>query len=288
MKRVVSLSLSLILLLTSCKQATFSSENEITVITREEGSGTRGAFVEIFNIEEKNSSGEIFDMTIDTAETQTSTGVVLTSVEQNVNAVSYISMGSVKNTVKVLKVNGTEATSENIKNGSYEASRPFNIATKENISELAGDYIEFILSTDGQKVIEEFGYISATDSAEAYQPTSLTGTITVSGSSSVTPVMEKLKEAYQSVNTGVTIEINMSDSTTGVSDVAEGNCDIGMTSRNLKDSEMEKGIKSTTIALDGIVIIVNPQNTMDSITKEDVKNIYTGNAVKWSDVIMEN
>ncbi len=290
MKKIISMVMALTLcssLFTGCANAEFNSENEIAVITREEGSGTRGAFVEIFAIEEKDSQGNKVDKTIDTADTQTSTGVVLTSVEQNVNAIGYISLGSLKDTVKALKINGAEPTSENIKNGSYEASRPFNIAVDEETSEIAEDYIEFILSAEGQKVVEDMGYISSVENPVAYEPSGLSGTVTVSGSSSVTPVMEKLKEAYQSINSGITVEINMSDSTTGMSDASEGNCDIGMASRELKDSEIEKGLVSYTIAVDGIAVIVNPQNTFDNVSKEDIKSIYTGKVVKWSDISVE-
>lgn len=271
-------------LLTGCGQG-FSTDSEITVITREEGSGTRGAFVELFGIEEKDASGNKVDNTISTADTQTSTGVVLTSVEQNVNAIGYISMGSLKDTVKALKINGKEPSIENIKSGEYEVSRPFNIAVNDNVSELTEDYIDFILSSEGQAVVEKEGFIASVDSPQEYQKSNLSGTITISGSSSVTPVMEKLKEAYEAVNTEVTIEINMSDSTTGMSDVAEGNCDIGMASRELKDSELEKGLTPTVIAIDGIAVIVNPENTIDDLSVENVKQIYTGEAVKWSDLL---
>lgn len=286
MKKIISAVSAICVLtgaLTGCG-AGFNMENDITVITREEGSGTRGAFIELFGIEEKDADGNKIDKTVSTADTQTSTGVVLTSVEQNVNAIGYISMGSLKDTVKALKINGQDANIENIKSGKYEVSRPFNIATGEEVSELAQDYIDFILSADGQAVVEKEGFISSVENPEEYESSGLSGTVTVSGSSSVTPVMEKLKEAYEAVNTDVTIEINMSDSTTGMSDAADGNCDIGMASRELKDSELEKGLTPTVIAIDGIVVIVNPENTIDDMSIEDVKKIYTGEAVKWSDI----
>lgn len=291
MKKLLAFAMSAVLFagaFTGCGTSKgFDTASDITVITREEGSGTRGAFVELFGVEEKDADGKKVDNTISTADTQTSTGVVLTSVEQNVNAIGYISMGSLKDTVKALKINGAEPSVENIKSGKYEASRPFNIAESADASELAQDFVDFILSEEGQKTVEDAGFIASVDSPEAYSGTKLSGTVTVSGSSSVTPVMEKLKEAYEAVNSNAKIEINMSDSTTGMSDAAAGNCDIGMASRELKDSELEQGLTPIVIAIDGIAVIVNNENTIDDMTKDDIKKIYTGEAVKWSDITGE-
>lgn len=291
MKKLLAFAMSAVLFagaFTGCGTSKgFDTASDITVITREEGSGTRGAFVELFGVEEKDADGNKVDNTISTADTQTSTGVVLTSVEQNVNAIGYISMGSLKDTVKALKINGAEPSVENIKSGKYEASRPFNIAESADASELAQDFVDFILSEEGQKTVEDAGFIASVDSPEAYSGTKLSGTVTVSGSSSVTPVMEKLKEAYEAVNSNAKIEINMSDSTTGMSDAAAGNCDIGMASRELKDSELEQGLTPVVIAIDGIAVIVNNENTIDDMTKDDIKKIYTGEAVKWSDITGE-
>lgn len=261
----------------------FDMSSEITVISREDGSGTRGAFVELFGIEQKNANGEKVDYTVSTADITQSTGVMITSVSQNAHAIGYISLGSLNDSVKALKIDGAKATVENIKNGSYKISRPFNIATKENLSEVAKDFVDFILSEDGQKIVEQNGYISALD-ASAYNGTRPSGKITIAGSSSVTPVMEKLKEAYLAINTNANIEINQSDSTTGVNSVINNICDIGMSSRELKESEIANGITSTTIAIDGIAVIVNKKNTVDSLSAEQVKKIYTGEAVRWSDV----
>lgn len=265
------------------KKSGFDADSAITVISREDGSGTRGAFVELFGIEQKDANGEKVDHTVLTADITQSTGVMMTSVSQNTHAIGYISLGSLNDSVKALKIDGAEATVENIKNGSYKISRPFNIATKENLSEVAKDFVDFILSEDGQKIVEQNGYISALD-ASAYNGTRPSGKITIAGSSSVTPVMEKLKEAYLAINTNANIEINQSDSTTGVNSVINNICDIGMSSRELKESEIANGITSTTIAIDGIAVIVNKKNTVDSLSAEQVKKIYTGEAVRWSDV----
>ncbi len=266
------------------KKSGFDASRDITVISREDGSGTRGAFVELFGIEQKDANGEKVDHTVLTADITQSTGVMMTSVSQNTHAIGYISLGSLNDSVKALKIDGAEATVENIKNGSYKVSRPFNIATKENVSEVAKDFVDFILSEDGQKIVEQNGYISALD-ASAYNGTRPSGKITIAGSSSVTPVMEKLREAYLAINTNATIEINQSDSTTGVNSVINDICDIGMASRELKDSELSSGITPTVIALDGIAVIVNNKNTVDNLTVEQVRKIFTGDAIKWSDVI---
>lgn len=262
----------------------FDINNEITVISREDGSGTRGAFVELFGIEQKDANGERVDYTIATADITHSTGVMIASVSQNAHAIGYISLGSLNDSVKALKIDGAAATVENIKNGSYKISRPFNIVTKENLSEAAKDFIDFILSEDGQRIVEQNGYISASDKA-AYIGRKPSGKISIAGSSSVSPVMEKLKEAYLVLNPNVTIEINQSDSTTGINSVVKDICEIGMASRELKESEIASGLTSTAIAIDGIAVIVNKQNTVDNLTAEQVKKIYTGEAVKWSNVI---
>lgn len=262
----------------------FDMSSEITVISREDGSGTRGAFVELFGIEQKDVNGEKVDHTVSTADITQSTGVMMTSVSQNTHAIGYISLGSLNDSVKALKIDGAEATVENIKNGSYKISRPFNIATKENLSEVAKDFVDFILSEDGQKIVEQNGYIAASDAA-AFSGKKPSGKITIAGSSSVTPVMEKLKEAYLAINTNANIEINQSDSTTGVNSVINDICDIGMASRELKDSELSSGITPTVIALDGIAVIVNNKNTVDNLTVEQVRKIYMGDVTKWSDVM---
>ncbi len=262
----------------------FDAENEIGVITREDGSGTRGAFIELFGIEETNDAGEKIDNTTDTAAVTNSTSVMMTTVAGDLYSIGYISLGSMNDTVKAVQIDGTDATAENIKDGTYKIARPFNIATKEGLSEAAQDFISFIMSADGQAVIEENGYISVAK-AEPYGGKMDSGKIVVSGSSSVTPVMEKLKEAYLEKNPDVEIEIQQSDSSTGMSDAIDGTCDIGMASRDLKDSETEKGLTATVIAMDGITVIVNNDSPVEGLTSEQVKNIFTGDAVIWEDVL---
>lgn len=259
-----------------------SSGGKITVISREDGSGTRGAFVELFGVEEE-VDGETMDMTVDTADITNSTSVMMTSVADNVNAIGYISLGSMNDTIKALNIDGAEATADNIKNGTYKVSRPFNIVTKEGLSEVAQDFIAFILSDEGQAVVEENNYISES-STGPYAGTSPAGSITVSGSSSVTPVMEKLKEAYAAVNPNAEIEIQQSDSTTGVNGAIEGICDIGMASRELKESETSQGVTAQVIALDGIAVIVNNDNPVSEATSDQIKQIYTGEITDWSEL----
>lgn len=262
----------------------FDTANDISVISREDGSGTRGAFIELFGIEEKDASGEKVDNTTEEANITNSTSVMLSTVADNEYAIGYVSLGSLNDTVKALKVDGSEATEENIKSGEYKVARPFNIATKGDVSAVAQDFIDFILSTEGQTVVSESGYI-ALDDVQPYAGSKPAGKVSIAGSSSITPVMEKLKEAYLQVNPEAEIEIQESDSTTGMTSVAEGICDIGMASREVKDEELEKGLKATVIATDGIAVVVNKANTLDDITSEQVKSIYVGDALSWDEII---
>ena len=261
-----------------------TGRDAISVLTREEGSGTRGAFIELLGIEEKNADGKKVDKTIDTAETTNSTSVMITTVQGNKAAIGYISLGSLdKSKVKALKVDGAEAAADNVKSGEYKVSRPFNIATKGDTTGVASDFIKFILSADGQAVVEKNGYISEGNTG-AYKASGQKGKITIGGSSSVTPVMEKLKEAYVKLNPNVTIDVQQNDSSSGMKGAIDGIYDIGMASRDVKDSEKEAGLNSIKIALDGIAVIVNKDNTLDSITSEQIKNIYTGSLTKWSEI----
>lgn len=262
----------------------FDNSSEISVITREDGSGTRGAFIELFGIEQKNEAGEKVDYTTDTAAVTDSTSVMMTTVAGDLYAIGYTSLGTMNDTVKAIQIDGSDATVENIKNGTYKIARPFNIATRDGLSEAAQDFIDFILSADGQAVAEENGCISVLD-ASPYAGAAPAGKIVVAGSSSVTPLMEKLKEAYLLKNPNAAIEIQQSDSSTGISDTIDGTCDIGMASRELKDSELEKGLTSTVIAMDGIAVIVNNDSPVTGLTSEQVKEIFTGNSTLWSDIL---
>lgn len=263
--------------------ASTSPSGEVSVYSREDGSGTRGAFIELFGIEEKDANGDKVDLTTPTAAITNSTSVMMTSVAGDANAIGYISLGSLNNTVKALSIDGAEATAENVKSGTYKVARPFNIVTKDGVSDVAQDFIDYIMSSDGQKVVEENGCISVADNADSYKASGKSGKIVIAGSSSVTPVMEKLAEAYKALNPDVAIEVNQSDSTTGVNMATEGTCDIGMVSRELKDSE--SGVKATVIAQDGIAVIVNPDASIDELTSDQVKGIYTGELTTWEDVV---
>ena len=263
--------------------ASTSPSGEVSVYSREDGSGTRGAFIELFGIEEKDANGDKVDLTTPTAAITNSTSVMMTSVAGDANAIGYISLGSLNNTVKALSIDGAEATAENVKSGTYKVARPFNIVTKDGVSDVAQDFIDYIMSSDGQKVVEENGCISVADNAGSYKASGKSGKIVIAGSSSVTPVMEKLAEAYKALNPDVAIEVNQSDSTTGVNMATEGTSDIGMVSRELKDSE--SGVKATVIAQDGIAVIVNPDASIDELTSDQVKGIYTGELTTWEDVV---
>ena len=255
----------------------------ISPISREEGSGTRGAFIELFGIETKDADGNKIDNTTDTAEITNSTSVMMTTVAGNEYAIGYVSLGSLDDTVKALKIDGAESSVDTVKDGSYKISRPFNIVTKDGLSEVAADFVKYIMSEDGQKVVEDNGYISQGNEG-AYEAAGLSGKVTVAGSSSVTPVMEKLAEAYKELNPDVEIEVQQNDSTTGVTSAIDGICDIGMASRELKDTETSQGVTGTSIALDGIAVIVNKQNPVDELTSDQVMSIFTGETQDWSDV----
>lgn len=261
----------------------WDSSNDISIVSREDGSGTRGAFIELFGIEEKQGDQKV-DMTTEDAQITNNTSVMLTTVAKDDYAIGYVSLGSLDDSVKALKIDGAEATEENIKDGSYKVSRPFNIATKgDPTNEVAKDFIDYILSKDGQQVISDNGYISNDDAAD-YTGTAPSGKCVVGGSSSVSPVMEKLIEAYKKVNPNAEIELQTSDSTTGMTSTIEGSYDIGMASRELKDSETSEGLKATVIATDGIAVIVNKANTADELSADQVKSIYVGDVTTWDEV----
>lgn len=265
-------------------QAAGGASGAISVVTREDGSGTRSAFIELFGVEAENEAGEKVDNTIQTAEVTNSTSVMMTTVAGNTAAIGYVSLGSLdEKSVSAVKIDGVEPSADNVKNDTYKIKRPFNIATKEGLSDVAADFIKFIMSEQGQAVVEENGYISQGNEG-AYTASGMSGKITIAGSSSVTPVMEKLSEAYRALNSGVTIEVQQSDSTTGMTSAIDGTCDIGMASRDLKDSELSAGLKNTVIALDGIAVIVNKDSSITDLTSEQVKDIYTGVITDWSEV----
>lgn len=251
----------------------------ITVVSREDGSGTRGAFIELFGVLDKDKN----DNTVGSAEITNSTSVMMTSIEGDKTAIGYISLGSLNDSVKAVKIDGVAASVENINNGGYKISRPFLIATKAGLNERAQGFINFIMSSEGQDVIEKNGYIRVKDSG-AYKASRISGKVVVAGSSSVTPIMEKLKEAYVKVNPNADIEIQQSDSSTGMNAAIDGICDIGMASREIKESELNKGLNGTVIAIDGIAVIVNKENPVVSLTKDQVKSIFTGTVTKWPDI----
>lgn len=285
MKKLIGLVLAMAMLVVSAAAvAEFDTSSAISVMSREDGSGTRGAFIELMGIEEENEAGEKVDNTTEEAVITNSTSVMMTGVAGDVNAIGYISLGSLNDTVKALKVDGAEATVEAINAGEYKIARPFNIATMGEVSEIAQDFIEFILSAEGQAVIEENGYISIAE-GEAFAGGNVEGKIVIAGSSSVTPVMEKLSEAYKAVNPSAEIELQQSDSTTGMNGAIDGVCDIGMASRALKDSEIEKGLTGTTIAMDGIAVIVNNANPVEELSSEMIKAIYVGDVTTWAEAI---
>ena len=290
MKKLVAMALAGVMTmgLTVCGVSAsedFDASTEITVVSREDGSGTRGAFIELFGVEEKVDDEKV-DMTTEEAVITNSTSVMMSTVAGDEYAIGYISLGSLDDSVKALKIDGAEASVDAINDGSYTIFRPFNIATKGEVSEAAQDFINYILSEEGQAVIEENKYISVGE-LEAYESNGAEGKVVVAGSSSVSPVMEKLKEAYAEKNDKVEIEIQTSDSTTGIQNTIDGICDIGMASRELKDSEVEEGLTSTVIANDGIEVVVNNDNPLEEMTSEQVKSVFTGETLTWDELAEE-
>ena len=263
--------------------ADFDADQDITVISREDGSGTRGAFIELTGVEEKNADGQKVDNTTEAAAIQSSTNGVMTAVANDETAIGYISLGSLNDSVKAVKVGGVEASAETVQDGSYTLARPFNIVTNgEATDPVAVDFIAYCLSKDGQALATEEGYVGS--EGEDYTSTQPEGKITVGGSSSVSPLMEKLIEAYKTVNPNAELELLTSDSTTGVSGALDGSYTIGMASRELKDSETEGGAVATVLALDGIAVVVNPANTVEDLTVDQIKGVYTGELTVWSDL----
>ena len=283
MKKAVAMAMAAMMTMSMGMTAMAAAEGDITICSREEGSGTRGAFIELFGVEEKDADGNKIDNTTEAAKITNSTSVMLSTVEGDVNAIGYISLGSLNDTVTAVKIDGAEATAENIVAGEYKVVRPFNIATTAEVSDAAADFIAYIMSEEGQAVIEEEGYISVGEPAP-FEGGEVEGKVVVAGSSSVTPVMEKLAKAYGAVNDKVEIEVQQSDSTTGMTSAIDGLCDIGMASRELKDSELEAGLTPTVIAQDGIAVIVNNESGITELTSEQVKDIYVGNITTWEEL----
>lgn len=289
-KRILSLLLATVAatsLLAGCgsgKDKADKASDEIAVVSREDGSGTRGAFIELFGIEEKDKDGNKIDKTTTAAQITNSTSVMMTTIAENKAAIGYISLGSLNDTVKAVKIDGAQPSVDTVKDGSYKIVRPFNIVTKDKLSKQAQDFENFIMSADGQKIVEDNGYIKVDEKAAAYKSNGAKGKVVVAGSSSVTPVMEKLKEAYAKANKDVTVEVQQSDSTTGVTNAIDGVCDIGMASRDLADSEAKKGVTAKAIAQDGIAVIVNKDSDINELTSEQVKAIFTGETTAWADI----
>lgn len=251
----------------------------ISVISREDGSGTRGAFTELFGVLDDNKK----DATTSSAVVTNSTSVMMTTVAGDPASIGYISLGSLNDTVKAVKIDGVAPSAEGVKDGSYKVARPFNVVTNDNISEVAQDFLNFIMSAEGQEVVDA-DYVSVADNAESYTASGKSGKVVVAGSSSVTPIMEKLAEAYEALNPDVKVEVQQSDSSTGVQSTIDGTCDLGMASRELKDSELSQGVKPVVIAMDGIAVIVNTGSSIDDLTTDQVKGIFTGDITDWSEI----
>ena len=261
----------------------FDTAQDIAVFTREDGSGTRGAFIELTGVEQKDADGKKVDMTTEAAAVQSSTNGVMTAVANDPTAIGYISLGSLNDTVKAVTVGGVKAGADTVKDGSYTLARPFNIVTNGDATDpVAVDFIAYCLSADGQALATDKGYIGS--EGEAFTSAQPAGKIVVGGSTSVAPLMEKLVEAYKTVNPNAEIEHLTTDSTTGVSGALDGSYTIGLASRDLKDSETEAGAKATVLAMDGIAVVVNPENPVENLTVDQIKSIYVGEVTTWDEV----
>ncbi|NLW15485.1 MAG: phosphate ABC transporter substrate-binding protein [Erysipelothrix sp.] len=284
-KLLIILAAALVLTGCASKNDGFDKTKDITVVSREDGSGTRGAFIELVGVEEKDANGNKQDKTTPEAVIANKTDVVMNNVANDLHAIGYLSLGSLNDTLKGLSIDGVEPTVDNIRSGDYKIARPFNIVVNDDLDELSDDFIKYVLSMEGQKVVEDNGYISV-ETESKYQPEAISGKIVIAGSSSVSPVMEKLVEAYKVLNPNATIEIQTNDSTAGVQAAVDKTANIGMASRNLKEEELEL-VKPIVIAIDGIVVVVNKENTMSDISSAQVKDIYVGNIKTWSELIKD-
>lgn len=282
---IITTGLLSLALLAGCsgQKAVFDDGKAISVVSREDGSGTRGAFLELFGMEQKGGNGSKKDLTTKEAIIAKQTDVMMTNIAGDKYAIGYISLGSLNETVKAVAIEGAVPSAENVENGSYSIVRSLQIATKGEATGLAADFISFILSREGQAVVAK-GYIPVNTDAQTYSGTRPSGKIVVAGSSSVTPVMEKLKEAYLILNPEAVIEIQQSDSSAGLTGAIEGTCDIGMSSRALKDSEAAQ-LTAIPIATDGIALIVNQDNPVTELTKEQVRAVFIGELTKWSELL---
>lgn len=258
--------------------------SQIGAIAREDGSGTREAFTELFDLKKKQPDGSFLDLTSPLAAVTNSTSVILMSTASDPQAIGYVSMGSLNNSVKTLSIDGVIPSLETVKDNTYKITRSFQLVVNPTISECTKDFIDFIQSQKGQAICQEEGYIPI-ENKGVYEKRDMEGKISVSGSSSVTPLLEKMAESYQSLNPKVEIEIQQSDSSSGIANTAKGLCDIGMTSRDIKEEEKDLNLKVIPIAKDAIVLIVNPANEINDLSLEEVKDIYTGKAKTWKDVI---
>lgn len=280
-KLAVILMVSAVILSLSFASGASETNSKINVISREEGSGTRGAFVELTGVEEKIDGVKVDQTTLD-AEIASSTSVVITTVEGDKNAIGYISLGSLSDKVKAIEVDGVYPTTESVKSGEYKISRPFVMAYK-TLSETAEDFLKFVMSSNGQDIVAKKGYIRVDDGNKyAYESSKKSGSVTISGSSSVYPVMEVLVEAYMTLNPDVKVTLMQSDSTTGINDAISGKSDIGLSSRNLKASELEKGLEYNVMAMDGIAVIINNGNAVKSLSSETIRDIYKGLVTTWA------
>ena len=255
--------------------AEFDADRVIAVFTREDGSGTRSAFIEITGVGD--------DMYVE-AVVQNETAQILTSVETNEAGIGYVSVGSLSDSVKALEIDGVLPSNDTIMDGTYTLQRPFLVVVTDEKKDdpLVQDFIDFMLSAQGQE-ISASRWTMVLSNAHTYESSGLTGLLTVGGSTSVEPLMQRLREAYIALNPGVEIEVSGGGSGTGINQATEGILDIGMSSRELRDAEKEE-LTDIAIALDGVAVIVNKANPINELSIEQVKEIFTGEKTRWNQI----
>lgn len=258
----------------------FEASQHIHVVTREDGSGTRGAFVEIAGVVDDNGD----DMTTPTATVQNSTNGVMQAVAGDVHSIGYISLGSLDDSVKAISVNDVEATPENVQSGDYEVARNFNVTYGQELSEQAQDFYDFFFSAQAQEVVEEEGYVASVSDPEEYEASDVSGDITVVGSTSVEPLMQRFSEVYGELNPNANIDITAPGSGAGITAAIDGTADIGMASRELDEDESSEVMGTDAIAVDGIAVIGHNDNPTENLALEDVSGIYLGDITTWDEV----
>lgn len=259
----------------------FESDREIHLYTRELGSGTRSAFTSVTHLTDENGD----DILSPKATVQNSTSATMQAVESDSHGISYISLGSLNSSVKAVSIDGIEPTSENIQNGDYQLIRNFNVTYGQELSEVAQDFWNFMFSAQAQELVAEDGYVPVNSNAPEYKPAGLSGKISIVGSTSVEPTIQRFSEVYKKLNPNVTIDITAPGSGAGITSAIDGSADIGMSSREPDEDEAAQLMETSPIAIDGIVVIVNNNNPLENLEIQEIQGIYLEYLKTWNEVL---